>query len=258
MLLFLSSIIITIVYNKSEFLSSDEESCSTVSMLPLDKKMIVFSAGGGYWSYYLGVAKYIKEKYDLSNVYLVGTSAGGLSALALSQQVPFDDVMQNSLSVLDEISQYILGVFSLQWSKIYKKYMLIGMNGQYKKTNNVFIAVSKLSWFKLEKRYFRTDSNECAITDAVIVSSWLPFITAPLFQPFFRIGGSYYNDGVFTGKDIINNKNTIVIHPRTFTKMPFSGFWLWMGRDYNLKLYNLGYEHASKNTSVFSILQKLT
>lgn len=258
MLLFLTSIIITIVYNKFEIIKSDEDPCSTIATLPLDKRMIVFSAGGGYWPYYLGVAKYIKEKYDLSNVNLVGTSAGALAALALSQQVPFDDVMQNSLSVTDEISKYILGVFSLQWSFIYKKTILIDLNNRYKRTNNVFIAASKLKWCKLTKQYFITDSNVTAIADAAIVSSWLPWITAPLFQPLFRIGGSYYLDGVFTGKDIVNKQNTIIIHPRTFTKMPFSGHWLWLGREYNLKLYQLGYEHASQNTDAFSILPKLT
>jgi hypothetical protein len=39
--------------------------------------------------------------------------------------------------------------------------------------------------------------------------------------------------------------------------MPFSGYWLWLERDYNMKLYNLGYEHASQNTNAFSILPKL-
>jgi hypothetical protein len=258
MLLFISSIIISIAYNKSELLYSEEDACSTVTELPLDKPTIVFSAGGGFWPYYLGIAKYIKDHYDLSDVYFVGTSAGGLSALALSQPVELDDVMVNSLSVTDEISQYILGVFSLQWSKLYKKNFLIGLDGHYKKTNHLFLAASRITLFGFEKRYFIADSNAEAIADAAIVSCWLPFITAPFFQPLFHIGRSYYVDGFWSGFDKTNKQNTIIIYPRTFTKMPLSWHWLWLDREHNMNLYRLGYEHASKNCCVFSILQKLT
>lgn len=259
MLLFLSSIIITIVYNKTECLRADDEPCSTVSDLPLDKPIIVFSGGGGYWPYYLGVAKYISENYDLSDVCFVGTSAGGLAALALSQQVVLDDVMKNSLSVLDEISQYFLGIFSSQWSRLYKKNILIGLNGQYKKTDKLFLATSRLTWFGFEKRYFIADSSSApAIADAAIVSSWIPFITAPFFHPLFRIGGSYYADGIWSGFDKINKNNSIIIYPRRFEKLPLIWHWLWLGDDHNMHMYKLGYEHASQNSGVFSILPKRT
>jgi len=258
MLLFFASIIITIVYNKFEYLHSHEDHCNTISELPLDKPTIVFSAGGGYWPYYLGVGKYIKEHYNLSDVNLVGTSAGGLSALSLSQPVAIDSVIINSMAVVDEISQKSLGIFSLKWSNLYKKNILIGLNGKYRKTDKLFIAVSRLAWFRFEKRYFLADSNTAdAIADAAIASSWIPFITAPFFQPFFRIGGSYYIDGYWSGKDKINKNNCIIIYPRIFEKLPLIWYWLWLGHDYNMKLYQLGYEHASQNPNTFSILPKL-
>jgi hypothetical protein len=257
MLLFLSSIIITIVYNKSEFVESDANPCTTISELPLDKPTILFSAGGGYWPYYLGVAKYIKENYELSDVTIVGTSAGALPVLALTQPSEMDDVMNESLNLVDEISKYWTGVFSFQWSTLYKKSILKFLSNDYTTNTNSFIAVSKFTPFGLQKQYFMADSNSHAITDTAVASSWLPFLTAPFFQPLLRIGDSYYLDGFWTGKDKINKDNSIVIYPDRFGKLPLFTYWLWLGRDYNFKLYNLGYEHASKNNNVFSILPKL-
>ena len=164
MLLFAASIVITIVYNKSNRIRSVEPGCVMIDYLPNDKKMIVFSAGGGYWPYYLGVTKYIKENYDLSDVYLVGTSAGGLSILALLLQMNVDVSMNTCLRVTNILSQHILGVFSLQWSRLYRQ-QIVSFDC-YNTSIPSFIAVSKLSWSGLKKRYFVVNSNMEAVADA--------------------------------------------------------------------------------------------
>ena len=256
MLLFISSIFVHIIYNKIEFIKSSGNACNTVDTLPTDKKMIVFSAGGGYWPYYLGIAKYIKENYDLTDVCIVGTSAGGLSVLALSQPVNIDDIMNESLYTCSILSKYYFGVFSLQWSRLYKQLIIIFLSGKYVQNTNSFFAVSRLTLFGLKKRYFISGVDMEAIADSAVASCWIPLLTAPFFQPFFYIGGSYYLDGFWSGKDKINKENSIIIYPWRFEKLPLYTYWLWLGRDYNIGLYNIGYEHARKYKDAFSILSK--
>ncbi len=242
------------LYVETQPIRSEPDHCSTVRCLPRDKPTIVFCCGGGYWPYYLGIAKFIKENYDLSQVCIVGTSAGALAALSLSQPVSIDDVLVESFRVIDELSMSPLGIFSLQWPRLYRKGILAGLNGKFRVTENLFIAVSRLKWFGFEKRYFVADSNAEAISDAAICSCWIPLITSPLFQPLYRIGGFLYGDGYWTGKDIIQRENTIVFHPRKFERMSLSNHWLWLDKDRLYRLYELGYEHSRNNRNIFSRL----
>ena len=39
---------------------------------------IYFGGGGGYFTYYLGIACYLQENYDLSNITFGGVSAGSI------------------------------------------------------------------------------------------------------------------------------------------------------------------------------------
>ena len=164
---------------------------------------------------------------------------------------------QQSLLAVDEITQSFLGVFSLQWSRVYRRGVLDGLNGQYVSTGNLFVAASRLRWFGFEKRYFVADSTAEAISDAVISSSWIPLITAPLFQPLYRIGGYLYGDGFWSGKDIVDRRKTIIIHPRTFERMSINNYWLWLDKDRLVALYELGQAHAAVGDSVFCLLPKL-
>ena len=48
------------------------------------KTKIFFTSGGGYWTYYLGVAAYIQENYNLESCEFAGVSAGGMAAYILA------------------------------------------------------------------------------------------------------------------------------------------------------------------------------
>jgi hypothetical protein len=166
-------------------------------------------------------------------------------------------VMESSLAMVEQIKQYYLGIFSLQWAKLYRKGTLTGLDRNLKPTQNLFIAVSELTWFGFEKRYFVPDSTVEGVADAMIASSWIPLITAPLFQPLFRIGTKYYGDGYWTGKDKIADRNkAIVIYPRIFERMSLSHYWLWLDRDRLVALFESGYAHAEKYNEMFSMLPK--
>ena len=65
----------------------------------LDKKIISISPGGLAGFYMLGVTKYLKEHYELSNYEVLGASAGSWNALAMSYNKPIhyliNDIMDN-------------------------------------------------------------------------------------------------------------------------------------------------------------------
>jgi hypothetical protein len=260
MWLFIGSIMYTIVYNKVKYnrITAYDECFDTVDTIPVTNKVIIFGAGGGYWPYYLGVAKFIKENYDLSNVTVVGTSAGALAALSLSQQVEVDCTMDNALKLTSRLSTYMLGIFSCNWNFFYRDLIIDNLPDTISTDIPTFIAVSRISWYGLQKKYFKCGTNGFAIADAAITSCWLPFLTAPFFQPLYQIGSNWFVDGYWSGKDKCDRANTIVIYPNTFARLPLSTYWLWLDSEYNKQLYKLGYTHASEKRNVFSLLRYKT
>ena len=65
----------------------------------VDKKIISISPGGLAGFYMLGVTKYLKEHYELSDYEVLGASAGSWNALAMSYNKPIhyliNDIMDN-------------------------------------------------------------------------------------------------------------------------------------------------------------------
>lgn len=65
----------------------------------VDKKIISISPGGLAGFYMLGVTKYLKEHYELSDYEILGASAGSWNALAMSYNKPIhyliNDIMDN-------------------------------------------------------------------------------------------------------------------------------------------------------------------
>ena len=74
-----------------------------------DKKIITISPGGFKGFYMLGICKYVKENYDLSNYIFTGASAGSWNALLLCstktiqdiEDIVFDSRLQNTKSIYD-------------------------------------------------------------------------------------------------------------------------------------------------------------
>ena len=62
---------------------------------------IFFYGAGGLYSYYLGIAMYLQENYDLKNVSFGGLSGGSIAAVALSAELmtknSFDDFVRPCL-----------------------------------------------------------------------------------------------------------------------------------------------------------------
>jgi hypothetical protein len=227
-----------------------EVDCQLVDQLPNDKKIINFTAGGGNWIYYMGIARFLQENYDLNNVNLIGTSAGTFAATFLANKIHIDKcinkTLANDLHNMRQLYWGLLNFFCIYCIKNTQRYYntlcKIDTN-----TNRLYIGVSEIDGFRIKKRYFTGGSLE-SMNICSYVSAWIPFITAPFFQPFCKINNRLYFDGFISGsRDYTDKENTLVIYPRVFRRKPLWKYWIWFNADYNFAEYNEGYEDAKSN-----------
>lgn len=249
-ILFCISIFATIVANKIKYpaLPYKENNIKIYDIIPVkNKRLLNFSAGSGYWMYYLGIVKFIQQEYSLDNTDFVGTSAGAFCSSILATKAPIDDIIDYSIQHTERCSQNIWGVLGYWNISYYKAIVESCHNLNLKLHNNCYFGVSKLTLFGFKKQYFNTGTNHTDLAMALCTSCWIPFITAPFFQPLWN----FYGDGFWTGKDIIKHEKHLTIYPNKFERLPLYTYWLWLGKDYNTKLFYLGYEHAYKHRKIF-------
>jgi hypothetical protein len=221
--------------------------------LPSNAKIVNFTAGGGYWSYYYGIARFIQDNYKLTDISFLGTSAGTGPISGLLHEIPIDDMFEETNNMISNLNRCWFGVFSHQ---MLIDYQILGnlFLDKFKLDNSInnrlFVGVSTPN---LTKKYFTNFSNTKSIIDSFIISTWIPFIIAPTFQPFCKYGDEFYLDGVMSGKD--KHNNMLIIKPnmwRTYSK--YSGainHWLWLDPKHNRSMYYKGYQDAKNNRKTF-------
>ena len=109
MFLFVSSIMMSVLYNKFVHYPDNSISCVVLDELPCDKPIVVFGSGAGYWSYYLGIAKFMQETYKVDDINFLGVSAGTISCLGLVNKVPIDIVFMYCIEHIRLLNQNTFG-----------------------------------------------------------------------------------------------------------------------------------------------------
>jgi len=187
----------------------------------------------------------------LNEVDFIGTSAGAFPSSLLSFGVPIDEIFVLLHQHLDRCRSQLFGVFGY-WNISYRRAILdVCHKFDVTPTRNNYIGVSAFTNTGFRKLYFDCGSSYETIATAIITSCWIPFLTAPVMQPLLRIGGYYYGDGFWSGKDKSNHEKQLVIYPNCFGRLPLYTYWLWLGGNYHMKMYNAGYEDALKHRHVF-------
>ncbi len=248
LILFTSSIAMTIIYNKIKYYPCVSCTYTCLDAMPSDKPIITFTSGGGYWTYYLGIAKFIQETYEIEkkDINYLGTSAGVVSCAVLVNRIPADTVMKLCDEHLRIINTCKMGVFGNWCANAQHIYENTFRDNKIKLADNerLFSGVSKITMQGLKKQYLCTQVSYEDITTIINASCWIPFITAPFSQPVCKINDDMFLDGFFSGNDKI--KNALIIYPWYFERMSLYRHWLWLGKDYNRDMYRLGYDHATK------------
>ena len=253
MFLFVSSIMMSVLYNKFVYYPDNSISCVVLDELPCDKPIVVFGSGAGYWSYYLGIAKFMQETYNVDDINFLGVSAGTISCLGLVNKVPIDIIFMYCIEHIRLLNQNTMGVFG-RWCLNCRNISIQCMRDNKSvitDNSRLFSGVSQITRTGLKKRYFNCGETYEDIIDATITSYWIPFITAPFLQPVHKVNGMWCIDGYLSGRDKV--QNAFIIYPTVFERLPLSIYWLWLGRDYNIGLYKLGYEHAKKHREKLDI-----
>jgi hypothetical protein len=230
------------------------ETIQTYNHIPVrNKRLLNFSAGAGYWIYYLGIAKFIQQNYDLSETDFVGTSAGAFMSSLLSQNVKIDTIFKEALQHLERCRQNTLGVFGY-WNISYSQAIIDGcrkLDVCPTRNHCNYIGVSRLTVFGFKKQYLDAGLSPESLATSLMVSCWIPFLTAPLLQPLINIQNALYGDGFWTGRDKTKHERHLIIHPNKFRILPLSTYWLWTDEAYNIRMFHLGYDDAKANRQLF-------
>lgn len=162
-----------------------------------NKKVITLSPGGFKGFYILGLCKFIKQHYDLTDYIFSGASAGAWNALMLCYKGDINDFEKNVLC------EEILDLNSLnKIETIVKKRILSRYTSDDFELDKLFIGTTVFEHCRLKTHIyggFKTlnDAVECCIA-----SSHIPFITGGLY---YKYNGLLTFDGGFSEYPYLNN-----------------------------------------------------
>jgi len=255
--------------------------------IPKDAIVVNWGVGGGLWPYYLGIARYIQEHYDLENCVFVGHSAGVEPSYWLSMEINIDLVWEYYyIDFLEHVGGcHTKGLWNWTYycNKCHMKFINDMKMNDYNPdrllkllNERCFVAVSELAWnwgvwSTLRPVYLGSYTSHQSAIKCMLASYHIPFLTAPIMAPFQMIKVlSNTTKKIYLSKFIDpwlserdhgkNNKHpegkTLNIWPNKWRKFPVSSSWVWSNIDYNRKLYKLGYDDARSHEECFSILRK--
>lgn len=143
------------------------------------KKIISISPAGLKGFYSLGVALYIKENYDLTDVIYSGASAGSWISLYMAHT---GDPLEIPYKLIDIDYDKISSVFELQINL--KNMFLTSYNEDNFNMEKIFVGVTGVHNFQLVSNiYSQFDSLKDAL-DACVASSHIPLISGGLIAKY--------------------------------------------------------------------------
>ena len=163
-----------------------------------NKKIITLSPGGFRGFYVLGICKFIKENYDLSNYVFSGASAGAWNSLYLSYN-GYCDKFINSIMDIDIKNQKNLGVIQ----KNIKETLLELLDEEDFDFSKLYIGTTIIKRFQFRPIIYSEFKDLEDAINCCIASSHIPFITGG-FR--YRYRGLSTYDGGFASFPYLNNE----------------------------------------------------
>jgi hypothetical protein len=252
------------------------------------EKTIYWDGGGGYYGYYMGIAKAIKEMYPLTKIHdnhWVFCSAGSLSSNALMCDTSVEDIFNNCIEELSIISKKkMYGVHHV--NKITRTKYLKYCNFEFIKTKSIspialhinIMGVASaciamiytqsllpllacIFCFNISYSYAHNTINDYA---NACVSSHNLLITGGFTDSIIRHPSKWYIICMDAGPSIwllafffgleclfpYNQTNVHIIHTEMFRKRTLSDTLNLTSVENVKKLYNLGYTDSYKNKDI--------
>ena len=235
------------------------------------KKGIVFHGSGGLLYYYMGIAEYIQNNYDLTNVEFCGVSGGSIPAFILSTGLEVKRIWETCfldwLSSMNKEEHFLfLSIFS---EKSLKKLInnlknILSENEKddlFEKINHrLSIRMTRIAFFEMKQEYITNWTSIEDLLECIIASCWIPGIFGSLTRNY---KGNEYIDGGFPNSIEDRGDEWIKIKVNTFQNIPEDIKVLLFASSLDTinspeiaeKLYNQGYADAMSNSSHFIGLQ---
>ena len=213
---------------------------------------INFHNGGGYFSYYMGIAQYLYEKYDLSDCEFYSCSAGVFAAVSLALELsPKKFFLKTSIPHLKKTRKLFPSTF-LNWCKYESFYIQQSFNNYLKDEDfeqnkkKIFIQVFDVKNF--QSYYVNEFESKEQLCNYMVASTTLPFLFTTYTNCYVNINNKILIDGGF-GQ---NPKNCdINITPSVFRERKMIDFWPSTSFGKNIELFNNGYNDAQDNSNFF-------
>lgn len=210
-------------------------------------KLITVTPGGLYGYYMLGIVRYIRYNYDLSNYIFTGSSAGSWCCLIFSLRdksklnMLFLEWMQGVDKILTQLSLHEF-MFYMK-----KRIMELTTDADYD-FDRIFIGVLKYENYELKTTIYCNFHNLEDALNCCIASSNIPFLTGEFNHTY---QGNVSFDGVFSKYPYINvMEPTMIIHPNIWNTPNIKRFGMSMINKNKVNIWNLcldGYNDALIN-----------
>ena len=182
---------------RRRFIQQTSVTYITNSSLDLtDKHIITLSPGGLKGFYMMGVCKYIKDNYDLTNFVFSGASAGAWNSLLLCFK---GDIRDFQRDILDMHS--ICDLKTIEY--IIKMRILERYNEDDFELDKLYIGTTVYERFQLKTVVYTGFENLQDALECCIASSHIPFITG---GGRYRYRGLASFDGGFSEFPYLNNR----------------------------------------------------
>jgi hypothetical protein len=238
------------------------------------KKQIFWECGGGYWSYYCGIVKMIKETYSkeiLDKIVWIGSSAGVFPVCNVEYEDDIDKVSYYVFSIFKNLPQTWYGglnkLNTIILNKCHKEYLFLKKDVILLPKQKVFYAVLNINIiFPLFTSIsFCYDFDKYKdFAETCISSHGIPFLTGPLNTTLLshpdhnkwyirRMDAGVFTVlcGYFFGYSLfmpygpkLSNK---VIFPHIFRPYTLINGWIHTNMEYHKYMYKLGYQDAKNN-----------
>lgn len=242
---------------------------------------IYFHGGAGAFPYYLGIARYLQENYDLNNVAFAGCSAGCFPAIALSAEICdgtfYKKVLLPSVKDIQNTNKmnglmFKDAMIGSDWINHLKKHVKVAIeeSGNFDKVNTkCSLLVTNVSFDNIQSKFIRSWNSVDDLIECCITSAWIPVIFGGIFKEFRK--GDCIDGGI---GNILSNKthnpdynhNWLHINLGTFGRFEndifttlhnFISLTFSANEEYVLNLMKQGYIDAKQNDKYFKNFSKL-
>jgi hypothetical protein len=223
----------------------------------INKRIITLSPGGFKGFYMMGVCKYLKENYDLSNYIFSGASAGAWNSLLLSFKGDINEFQNDIISMKIQKLDNLKNI-----EDTIKKHILEKYTSDDFQLDQLYIGTTVFENFKLKSIVYTGFENLEDAVECCIASSHIPYITGGLK---YKYRGLASFDGGFSEYPYLNNSysnlhitpsiwssHKTIVEKLAAPNVKLSDFTtLFSRKDYDMeKLIIAGYNDAKNNKDI--------